>query len=765
MGNKTMFTRLGLFLFPLCLCGVVSSQVKSTRMKVNVVEINPDHSSLSDQDADGASSGRINGLASADGSTVYAASEWGGLFKSVDAGHNWVRLDSHLPMATWRVKTDPTRSDLVYATSLYDGRTKSMAGISVSLDGGRTWAHPSSSIAPAGFCEDIRRDEPSAFGISVDTNNPQNVYIGTNCGLAISNDHGTTWHFSSPAQGEPARNIWDVVVHDRGIVDVCGDDGFSRSTNGGASWTPPGGLPSGRCSLAVSPDESYVLFAVIGESIYESDDSGTNWTSLGSSDVGRVPFVKTNKRPGHWFDLWLGNVGLYRDSCNTPENPAVGGSPRCSPQPWAGSYTRERGAHDDAGDFVFGGTQGPFECPLFFSSDGGVYLNKQSSDPDCQAPQWQEPETTPHALWLFGMDTAHSSGSGGQDLYLADQDNGTFASRNATSIKPDWLNPECCDSFDVSASRDLVVYTFCCYDPPNRPNILLIGKPGMTDSKEVGDYPPGNLPGWKSAPAIDQIDKLSYVVATDKGIFTTNNITGKKPIWHQLGSINADSTPCSVRVAFSANRVPVFYAQVGSCDGAHADQVFRHEGISGKRSWEQILPPLQGGFGIIAVDRAQSGRLLASNLTSGGPRMITSSDGGKSWHFVESLDRLMTRDGTFMYANRLGPTDFSTLDGYPQPTLVEFDSEDSNNVIAGGADSGLFLSFNGGRNWQSIEDLVGTQTDAPMMIPRPRLARFDHHGSGSFEIFVGTQGRGAWRIGVQPMHDVSAKTTENRTEE
>lgn len=746
MSTRMLLRIITLPVLPLCFCALLSGQDRTHSPSVSVAEINPDHSSLSNQDADGASSGRINGLALADASTVYAASEWGGLFKSSDSGRTWFRLDSHLPMATWRVGTDPMQKDLVYASSLYDGRVKSLAGINISTDGGRTWLHPPTSVAPPAFCEPIRREEPSAFGISIDPENPQNVYIGTNCGLAVSNNHGATWHFSSPAPGQPARNIWDVIVHHAGIIDICGDDGFSRSTNGGINWTAPGGLPSSRCSLAVSPDESYVLFAVVAESVYESDDSGASWALLGTSDVGRVPFVKTNKRPGQWFDLWLGDVGLYRASCRTPENPTPGGSLRCSPQPWAGSYTRERGAHDDAGDFIFGKSQEPAACPLFFASDGGVYINTLTSDPACQAPQWQEPDVTPHALWLFGMDSAHSSDVGHQDLYLANQDTGTFVSRNARSPKPEWLNPNCCDSFDISASSDLVVYTFCCYDLPNRQNVLLVGKAGMVGAEEIGNYPPGNLPGWKSAPAVDRFGHLAYVVATDKGIFTTTNIRTKKPTWRQLGSIKSDSSPCSVRVAFGANHTSVFYAQLGSCDGRHEDQIFRHEGLSPKRGWEQVLPPSPGGWGIFAVDRNRPKRLMASNLTSKGPRMVASSDGGKSWQPVESLDRLMTRDGTFKYLNQLGPTDFSTLEGYPQPTLVEFDSEQGTNVIAGGADTGVFLSFDDGRTWQPVDNSTSTHLDPPILIPRPRLARFDHYRNGKFDIYVGTQGRGAWRI-------------------
>jgi photosystem II stability/assembly factor-like uncharacterized protein len=712
--------------------------------QVQIVELNPSSSTLSATDADGASGGRINGLARASATTFFAASEWAGLYKSTDTGKTWARLDGHLPTATWDVEVSPADPNRVIATSFYDGKVTSLAGINISTDGGRTWTHPQTVNPAAGFCtEAARREEPSAFGISFDPANASNVYVGTNCGLAISNDAGQTWRFVDPTPADPPDDIWDIVVHHNGIIDLCGDDGHRRSTNAGVTWTTAttSPLPSGRCSIAASPAESYVLFAVSGVLIFESDDGGNSWSKqfTNRSRQGRVPFVSTNARAGSAFDLWFGDVELFRATCATPTPAQQGGAARCpASNTWSGPFTRSAGAHDDVGDIVFS-SAGANACPVLFSSDGGVFINTKTASPACQTPSWRQPTVTPHGLWLFGLGSARRPGAQNVDLYLGAQDNGAFASVNGGQT---WTNVDCCDSFDDVASADRVLYTTCCFSS-GPANVLFVAQPGMTGSAALSRMPPGSIPGWTAPDVLDRFGRHAYVAVTSSGVFVTKDITAPTIAWTQLGASTSPPGACSVQVA-GDEVSPTFVVQAGGCSGRTADALWQYAGSAATGTWRRIQPaPGATGFALFAVDRNDARHLASAQMRPAGPAMMFSVDGGATWTPNAALDNLMTGGGRYRARTRRGPIDFTGFGPYVQPTLVAFDPADRNTIIAGAADAGLFLSRDAGGTWTVVTNGAGT-TAAPIL-PRPSFAHFARQASVA-RIYVGTQGRGLWRV-------------------
>jgi photosystem II stability/assembly factor-like uncharacterized protein len=712
------------------------------QLSVRVSDISPNGDPAR---TNGDTGGRVNGLgAASNGNTYYAATEWGGLYKSQDRGRTWFPLEGHLPTATWDVAVDPTNADHVYATSFYDGRVNSLAGINVSNDGGATWIRPPTAVAPPSpYTNETRRTQPSAFGIAIDPENPQNVYIGTNTGLAISRDSGATWQFVDPTPGDSADNVWDVVVHDGGIIDLVGDDGHRRSTDGGMTWTTATSspLPSGVGSIAVSPDEPYVLFAVVGVTIFESDDGGASWPNVlvNPRPQGRVPYVVTNQRSGPGFNLWFGDVGLYWTTCQSGNRP--GGAPRCPANNWTPSFS-----HSDVGDLALDPTVGTDACPVLCSNDGGIYYNAATSAPACHTPQWTQPDLTPRALWAWAGAGAHQIGDLQEDLYIATQDNGSFAARDAGAEFLSWKGIDGGDAFEVTANSSWVLSTAGLFNPPNPWRLFLRG-PGMTGGGQVNTYPPGQVLTFLYEDNIVSFGQTAFAITTDAGIYSTNDVTANPIVWTALGPSPCAVFPMNLKVAI-ANSTPVFHMQCKNPNLLVNEEhsLWRYVGLGPGGAWQPIQPPAgMRGFGIYDVDRNNPWRIIACAGSGNTLQMVLSQDGGASWTRLLNLDALMTGGGLFRYVSLLGPMGGPGIGRYVQPTLVAFDPENANLVIAGAADAGVFLSTNGGFDWVVLTDPLGVDPNL-MHLPRPRAAYFDHEPAGTVNISVATQGRGMARI-------------------
>jgi hypothetical protein len=744
-----------------------------------ITDINPDVSSNSDADA--ATGGRVNGLASVAGNNqvFYAASEKGGLFKTTNATTSWTRLNTFLQMRAWDVAVDPSNANNVYATSGYDGRINSLSGIEVSTDAGATWTHPATANPPAAFtCSTGNaKTQPAAWGIAVQPGATQNVYIGTNCGLAISTNSGSTWTFVDPFAPGSVGNIFDVVAQSGGVIDVCGDGGHARSTNGGTNWVVGTGLPGGRCSIAASPDESYVLLVAASDNnYYETDDAdnaaGANWTNRGTPDIqgpqGRIPFVATNQRSNsgsnNVFDLWYGDVSLYRGGCTTPgtrPSPDTGGSPRCpaglnpvpNPPPasppagWAGPFTRSAGAHDDVGDIEFDTQASSDACPRVFSSDGGTHVNTDTGS-DCQNPNWNRSNVGLHGLWLYGVSGKDQSGNTNEILYGGAQDTGSFSTTNAGANPPTWTNPNCCDTFDMEAGPFGVLGSTCCFGSGRFNRVELAGD-GYSGNGQINTYPAGNVPSFVGlSKRFVSFGGNNVAMITSSGAFFTTNITASPIVWNTLGS-GAPASLCGIQDAQSGGTT-TFFLETGQCDGTGGDQIWSAVGTGGTFARIDNNDGITGGAGIFGVDPSNPNRMYISNPFSGNSRMLFSTDGGTNWDPDPELTALMGGNGAFRNTS-----------AYPQAMLVAYDQENGNIMAAGGADSGIFMSFDGGANWSLVTDPLNGAGAKPNL-PRPHGAYFDGEPAGTTNVYLGSEGRGFWRLAFkQPVASAGGPYTTN----
>ena len=134
-------------------------------------------------------------------------------------------------------------------------------------------------------------------------------------------------------------------------------------------------------------------------------------------------------------------------------------------------------------------------------------------------------------------------------------------------------------------------------------------------------------------------------------------------------------------------------ALTGSCSGNFAGTLMRYNGTSATGTWQNVtLPAGSFGVGVFAVDRNNANRLFVSAFDNTGVHMFRSPDGGTTWQPDTALDGLMSGAGAFRMQT-------ST---YVQPTMVAFDPNNSNNLLAGAADAGIFLSQNNGTSWTTV---------------------------------------------------------------
>ena len=169
------------------------------------------------------------------------------------------------------------------------------------------------------------------------------------------------------------------MAHDSETVDVIGDNGsFARPTteHTGPQFpaTAPARYPATAARATGSPclpHESYVLLAEnLQGNIFESDDAGKTWpTSLtlpllaGARSTNRA--ASRSLRPISYtstqFDVWYGDINLFKTTAITPSTAAPGGSPRTPLNSWT---SEQDGAHDDTGDVMFNPAPTAGACPI-----------------------------------------------------------------------------------------------------------------------------------------------------------------------------------------------------------------------------------------------------------------------------------------------------------------------------------------------------------------------------------------------------------------
>jgi photosystem II stability/assembly factor-like uncharacterized protein len=209
--------------------------------------------------------------------TVYAATDHGGIFASVDAG------------ATWRLATRSARPGRIRALAVGRGAlyaSDADGRLVVASDRGETRTVSDPDTLHGGI-----------MSLAIDRRtSPETLYAGTSRGeVGASSDQGGHWTTSAAFDGQPVVALAVDARRHRGVVWAATAGAVFRSVDGGGRWTKIAGVDVRR--LVVDPTRRHTLFVVNG-GVLRSIDGGRTWRPLAPIHHALSLVIDSSTRPG-----------------------------------------------------------------------------------------------------------------------------------------------------------------------------------------------------------------------------------------------------------------------------------------------------------------------------------------------------------------------------------------------------------------------------------------------------------------------------------
>ena len=205
----------------------------------------------------------------------------------MDSGVTWRHLESFVPFRIQDVRFAPgesTGNTLIATTGVDSQLVTPGGGIWVSRNLGATWTK-----AVLAGCSSVLNGQGLGF-----VPGSNDIYAGTDCGLALSHDLGATWSIVYQFA------TFAVVPSTLSIpIDICAADPQGRRHHYRSSSSPLNFVASASgpdCqsvhSIAVSPFATNTIFATQGGTVIESDNAGANWTDLQASPFNALALLR-----------------------------------------------------------------------------------------------------------------------------------------------------------------------------------------------------------------------------------------------------------------------------------------------------------------------------------------------------------------------------------------------------------------------------------------------------------------------------------------
>jgi len=620
------------------------------------------------------------------------ASTGRGIYKSTDGADSWTFIGLTDAGQIAKVRVHPTNSDLVYvaATGHPFGRNE-QRGVFRTRDGGETWERVL-----------FLSDSVGAIDLSMNPENPAELYAAM-------------W------RGE--RKPWTMIS---GAM----EGGVYKTTDGGDTWTKlENGLPRGligKIGVAVSPANPNRVWAIVEAEesevgLYRSDDAGGSWRKVGTNR-GTLSrpwyYMYVWPHPTDQNVLWVGNSGLYK---------STDGGERFSRVPMPHGDHHAMWINPGMPEIMVEGNDGGGTVSLDGGNMWSIQLNQPTAEMysvtvDSQFPyrvygsqQDNSTISVPNLVTGSGVSFQHWLSHGGCETgpvaVRPDDPNvaysGCFGGRLARydhksqQFRQIRDYPENQGGMPESGLRYRIQWNAPIVISPHNPNVLYHGSQYLHMSANEGqswevispdltgqDTANFGMAGGPITHDITGVETWSSLLAIaesvhEPGELWTGSNDGKVFMTRDHGATWADITPPDVPVPSTVNRIE--------------------------------LSPHTPGKAYLAVYRYR--------LDDFSPYIYRTDDHGSSWALLSDGDNGI-------------PDDY--------PVRVVREDPDRAGLLYAGTEFGLFVSFDDGAHWQSLQQNLPITPVTDLIVHNKDLV-------------VATQGRSFWILDdLTPLHQLTS---------